>query len=245
MKSLRLLFVFALAASAQTPVRALVSNGVKTVVEELQPQAEKAVGHALAIQFGTTASLKQRIEAGETFDVAMLTSDAMDALVKAGKIAASTRADFGRCGIGMAVRSGAVKPDIKTPEALKNALRNAKSVTYAEDGASRVYIDQMVEKLGLTENVKPKTLLTQGSVKGMTSVAEGHTELGFTLISEILPIHGVELVGPLPAALQNYVNFSAGVGAKASQTDAAKAVVKFLVGPGAAAVYKAKGLEPR
>jgi molybdate transport system substrate-binding protein len=239
------LTLFVSIAGAQTaPIRVLASNGVKAVVEELQPQSEKAIGHPLSIQYNSTASLQQKIEAGEPFDVAVLTSEAIAGLVKTGKVAKGTSTELARCGVGVGVRAGAEKPDIHSSEALKRTLLEAKSVAYAEDGASKSYIDKMLERLGIASELKAKALLTKGSGPALASVAAGKTSIVMTLISEILPVPGVQLVGPFPAELQNYVSFAAGAGGGASNSEAAKSLIAFFAGQKAAPVYKARGLEP-
>jgi molybdate transport system substrate-binding protein len=236
--------LFAQFAAAQSgAVRLMASNGMKAVIEELQPRCERSIGHPLAIQYGSTVGLRAKIDAGGPFDVAILTSDAIDNLVKENKASAATRADFARCGVGVAVRSGSPKPDISTPDAFKRTLRAAKSITWAGDGASRTYIDKMLERLGLTQEVKPKAVLTQGSGPAMASVAAGQVAVVMTLMSELLPVKGIDVVGPFPSELQNYVSFGAAAGAKTSQLDAAKALIAFLRSSEAAPVYKAKGME--
>jgi molybdate transport system substrate-binding protein len=239
-----LICLFAQAVAAQSgALHVLASNGMKAVIEELQPRCERAIGHPLAIQYGSTVGLRQKIDAGETFDVVILTTDAIGDLVKENKATAGTRADFARCGVGVAVRTGAPKPDISTPAALKRTLQAAKSITYAKDGASRGYIDKMLERLGLAEETKPKIVLTQGSGPAMASVASGQVALVMTLMSELLPVHGIDVVGPFPADLQNYVSFGGAAGAKTSQIEGAKALIAFLKSSEAAPVYKAKGME--
>jgi len=237
--------VFSLPASAQNaPVRVFASNGVKAVIEELKPQCERAIGHPLAIQFGSTTDLLQKIDAGEPFDLTMLTADAIDQLIKSGKVA-SKAAPLARCGVGVGIRTGAPKPEFGTPEAMKRALLKAKSVTYAEDGASRGFVEKMEERLGIVSEIKAKTILTHGSGAATANVADGKAEIVLTLASEILPVHGIELAGPLPDALQGYINFAAGIGANAKNAESAKAMIQFLTGPSAAPVYKAKGMEAR
>lgn len=230
-------------AAAQTaPVRVLASNGVKAVIDELRPQCERAAGRPLALQYGSTASLRQKIDAGEAFDVLVLTTAAIDDLIKQGK-AAGPSAGVARAGIGIGIRSGVAKPDIRTAEAIKQTLLNAKSITYVQDGASRVYIEKMIADLGITDRVKPKTMLQSGIEQTAASVAEGKAELWITLISEILPVKGLALIGPLPAQFQNYVNFAAAVGAKTANAAAGKAFIDCLTAPAAEAAFKAKGLE--
>jgi molybdate transport system substrate-binding protein len=231
------------AAAQNAPVHVLASNGVKAVIDELKPQAERAVGRPLAIEFDTSSSVKKRIEGGEAFDVVILTSDVIDDLAKAGKIAPGTRTEIARCGIGIGVRSGASKPDIKSADALKKTLLAAKSITYAQDGASRTYILQMEDKLGISDQMKAKTILEQGSVRSNARVAEGSAEMILTLVSEILPAPGVQLVGPLPAEVQHYVNFATGIGTNTKNTDAGKALAKFFSSPAVAPTLKAKGME--
>jgi molybdate transport system substrate-binding protein len=240
--ALSLYLPFSPAIPAQNPpLHLIVSNGVKTVIEELQPQCERTMGRPLAIEYGTTSGLKQKIEGGESFDLAILTSDAIDALVKSGK--ARGPVPIARCGIGVGVRSGASKPNLATPDAVKRMLLDAKSVAYAGNGASRVYIDQMIDHMGIAGQVKPKTILTEGSVAAGEKVAAGQAGLLMTLVSEILPMKGVTLAGPLPPELQNYVNFSVAAGSQAPST-ASQKLIRFLSSSMAAATYKAKGLEP-
>jgi molybdate transport system substrate-binding protein len=240
-------FVFVVAASSaaaqNTPVRVLASNGIKAVIDELQPQAERVVGRPLAVEFDTSSAVMKRIEGGEAFDVAILTSDVIDDLAKVGKIAAGTRTEIARCGIGIGVRSGAAKPDIKTSDALRKTLLAAKSITYAQDGASRTYILQMEDKLGIADAMKSKTVLEKGSVGSNARVADGSAEMVLTLVSEILPAKGVELVGPLPPDVQHYVNFAAGIGATSRNADTGKVLAKFLSGPAIRPTLKAKGME--
>ncbi len=231
-------------AVAQTAdIRVLASNGIKAVLEEVRPQAERAIGRTLAIEFNSSSALKQKMEAGEAFDAAMVTSELLDELTKEGKIASGSSASIARSGIGVGIRTGAPKPDIRTAAALKQTLLKAKSITFAQDGASRTYIVKMLDHFGIAEDVKSKIILEQGSTRAAARVADGSAELILTLVSEILPAPGVELLGPLPEEVQNYVSMSAGVGAKARNADAAKALIKFLAGPSIAPALKAKGME--
>jgi len=232
------------AAAQSDHVNALVSNGVKAVMEALRPQCERAIGHPIDMQFNTSVALKQQIEAGDGFDVTILTSELIDDLTKQGKIEAGSRVDLARSGIGVGIRTGAPKPDIGTSGAMKQTLLNAKTITYAQEGASRVYIEKMFESLGIADQVKSKIILEMKPGQPQINVAEGKADLVMTLVSEILPVHGIELLGPLPADFQHYVSMAGGVGANAHDPQTAKAVLKFLSGPKAAPVFKAKGMEP-
>jgi molybdate transport system substrate-binding protein len=227
------------------PIHVFASNGMKAVILDLQPQAERALARPLTIDFGSTTGLLARINAGEAYDVAILTSDAIANLAKENKLAASTRTDLARCGVGFAVRTGAARPDIGTPEAMKQALLKAKSIAYAKDGASRPTVEKMFDRLGIATELKPKLVLTTGSGPAMEAVASGQTAVVLTLISELMPVHGIDIVGPLPADLQDYVSFGAAANSKTANAEAARALIAQLKAPAAAAVYKAKGMEAR
>ncbi|MBV8842392.1 MAG: substrate-binding domain-containing protein [Bryobacterales bacterium] len=235
---------YSFSAAAQ-PVRVLASNGMRAVIEDLQPKAEKSIGRPLSIEYGSTTMLRPKLDSGEGYDVAIVTTPAMDDLVKAGKIAPDSRLDLARCGIGVGQRAGAQKPDIKTGEGMTQALLKAKAVTYAEDGASRITVEKMFARMGIADQMKAKTILEQGSVRSAGRVVKGDADYVLTLISEILPIKGLEVIGPLPAEYQGYISFAAGVAAKSPNKEPAASLVKFLVIPENASIYKAKGMEPR
>ena len=231
------------AAGQSAPIRVLCSNGLKAVVQELRNRAEREVGHPMSIEFGTSVAIKQRIQSGEGFDVTILSTEVLDEMIKAGKIAVGTRADLGRSGIGVGVRSGAQKPDIATPEKLKSTLVAAKSMTWVEVGASRVHIDKMLREFGIENEVKPKIVLTQSVDQSLEKVAAGNVDLIITLISEIVPAKGVVYVGPLPPKVQSYVSLAAGVSANSKNADAGKALIKLLGANSVAGVYKNAGME--
>ena len=226
------------------PVRVLVSNGMKAAMEELQPQCERAIGHPLAVQYNSTLSVKKMIEAGQGFDVTLITTEAIDDLIKQGKLAGSSRVALARSELGIGIRAGAPKPDIHTVDALKRSLRDAKSITFPQDGASRGYIEKMFERLGIAADVKSKIILAQGSGPATESVAAGKAAMVITLFSEIVPIHGVEILGPLPGEYQSDIRFSAAASSTAQDSAAAKALITFLAGPKVAPMLKAKGLDP-
>ena len=231
------------AVSAQAAqIRLLASNGIKAAVEELKPQLEKASGSTLSIDFNTAATLRERIEKGEAFDVAILTDEAVDALIKAGKLSPMMRAKLARVGIGVGFRKGAPKPDVRTAASIKQALLNAKAIAYTGNGASRPAIDMMIERLGIAKELQPKSHLTAAGA-APASVAKGESDLVLTLISEILPEPGVELAGPLPSDFQTYLGFSAAPSPSAAKSAGVAAFITFLRGNAAAAAYKAKGME--
>jgi molybdate transport system substrate-binding protein len=237
-----MLLVHGVAAEA-ADIKVLSSNGVTAVLRELGPAFEHATGHRLVIRFDVANVLKTQIQGGETFDVAILTGQVTDELLAQGKIAAGTRADIARSGVGVAIRAGAPKPDISTAEAFKRTMLAAKSVAYTTQGASGMHFASVLERLGIAAEMKPKSKLQQGGPVAEL-VARGEVELAVQQISEILPVAGAELVGPFPPDLQRFTVFSAGVGTSAKEPEAAVALITFLRAPAAAPVIKAKGMEP-
>ncbi len=231
------------AAAQSADVRVLSSNGVRAALDELVPQCERTLGRSVTIDYGTSASIRQRVAAGEGVDVVFATTEVAAELAGAGHLTKDSLAPLGRSGIGVGVRAGARHPDIATPTGIKQTLLAAKSVTYAQDGASRIYIERMFEHLGISAEMKAKALLEQGSVRAAAKVVAGEAELLFTLVSEVLPVEGLELVGPLPAEFQSYVSFAAALGAHATSQDAARALVDCVAAPAAVATFAAKGVE--
>ena len=239
---LMILLAHAVAAEG-AEVRVLCAAAMRSVMNELGPRFEGATGHKLVIQFDVVGTLKRQIDAGEGFDVAILTTPLIKDAVKDGKIAAGTRADVARSGLGMIVRMGAPKPDISSADAFKRAMLNAKSISYAKEGATAIYLASLFERLGITEQMKAKTKFPPTG-RLVQFVAEGEAELGLAAISTFEEAPGAELLGPLPPELQSYVGYSAGVGTTAKEAEAGKALINFLKAPAAVLVLKAKGMEP-
>src|SRR5882762_5632073 len=154
------IFLFAQKTPAQsTELLVVVSDGMKPSVEELVPQIEHSIGRKLTTEFNSSKAIREKIQSGDPFDVAILTSDIINDLIKQGKITAGTRADIARTGMGVGVRAGALKPDVSSPEALKRALLSAKSISFNPSGASAPHIHEIFEHLGIAENVKSKLML--------------------------------------------------------------------------------------
>lgn len=226
----------------------VISGGAfKQVLTALVAQYEKESGNKADLSFQTVGQHLKLIRGGEeTFDVAVLTPEAIDGLIKDGKIVAGSRADLARTGVGVVVKAGAPLPDISTVEAFKRALLAAKSVAYIDPkagGSSGIYVAGLLERLGIAAAVNAKAVLVQGGAVA-DHVADGEAEIGIHQISEILPVKGAVLVGPLPAEIQNFTVYSAGVGTAAKDRAAAGDLVKFLSGPHALPIIKAKGMEP-
>jgi molybdate transport system substrate-binding protein len=231
-------------AAQAAEIKMLVSNAMKTTLEELAPQFEKASEHKLVITFGAASELKTEIENGAAFDVAILTPAVLDALAQQGKVSSTGRAEIARAPFGLAALRGAPKPDIRTVDAFRQALLAAKSIAYVEAGAGAPYFKGLLDRLGVADQVRPKLKSLPTSNPAAHAVANGEAELGITAISEILPYKGADLVGPLPAEIQFYSVSAAAVAANTKEREAAVSVIRFLTGPAASAVLKARGLTP-
>jgi molybdate transport system substrate-binding protein len=238
---LAMIAAFAAAGAVQAEeIKVLCTIGVKPALPDVVAQFERATGHKVSIVWGNAATLKTRYLEGEQADVAVLTAAAIDDLIKAGKV--TGRVDLARSGMGLAVKAGAPKPDISSPEALKRTLLAAKSIGYSTQGASGIYFATVIERLGIAAEVKAKHKDTAGAVGEL--VAAGEAEIGVQQIPELAAVPGVDVIGPLPGDLQVITVFSAALDAKAKENEPAKAFVKFISAPAAAAAYKAKGLDP-
>jgi molybdate transport system substrate-binding protein len=227
-------------------VKVLTAGAFKQVVLALAPNYERQTGNKVVIDNGTTGQLKARINGGEAFDVVVITPAVVDEMIKSGKVAAGSAVKLAGVGIGVVVKEGAPKPDISTVEAFKQALLKAKTVAYidpASGGSSGIYIDKLLQKLGIADQIRPKARLKKGGHVA-DLIVSGEAELGIHQISEIVPVKGAALVGPLPPEIQNITIYAAGMSASAKDKDAAKELIEYLSGPDAAAVLKSKGMDP-
>jgi molybdate transport system substrate-binding protein len=232
--------------AAAADIKVLTAGAFKQIVVALAPEFEKQTGHKVAIENETVGALVKKIEGGEAFDVTFLSPGAVDDLVKKGKVADGSRVNIARVGVGVMVKEGAPKPDVATVEAFKQAVLAAKSVAYidpASGGSSGIDVAKLLEQFGIADQVKPKAKLKQGGHVA-DLIASGEAELGIHQISEIVPVKGVTLIGPLPKEIQNYTTYAAGVASAAKDKDAAMALVRFLSGPRTAEILKSKGMEP-
>jgi molybdate transport system substrate-binding protein len=224
-------------------IKVFSSAAPRGIFRELAPDFERTTGHRLVINYEFAADLKRRIEAGAPFDVAVLPPDMADDLVRGGKLAAGSRVDLARTGMGVAVRSGAPKPDIGTVDAFQRALLAAPTVAYANGGASGAHVNGILARLRIAEDMKQK-LRPYPSGGAVEAVARGEADLVVIGVSAILAVPGVELVGWLPPELQSYIVFTGSIGAAASQADAARDLLTLLTSPVAVELFKARGFEP-
>ena len=239
-------FVLAMSASADAAeIKVLCTNGVKAVIEELVPQFERTNtnGDKVVLQYEPSTQLRKRIDAGEPFDLVIMTTALVDEEIKAGKLAADSRTFVARSGLGVSIRSGAKKPNIATVDAFKRALLDAGSITFAQQGASAQPFEVLVAKLGITAQLRPKYNLRNTASEVGDAVATGIVDIGIAPVSEILPVRGVELVGPFPKEVQSYVEMTAAVSTSAKLKEEAKRLLAFLVGPANLPIFKAKGME--
>jgi molybdate transport system substrate-binding protein len=239
--ALALLLTVSTAQSAELKV--LSGNGAKAAVRELCTQFERATGNKIDLRFEVNADLQTKIEAGETFDVAVLNPPVIDALIKDGKIVAGSRADIGRAGLGVAVRAGAPKPDISSVDAFKRTLLAAKAVAYPGKGASGLYFVSLLDRMGIKVEMQSR-LKPMAAEDTVEVLARGEADMVVVVSTRITGVAGVDVVGPIPAELQTKIGFAAGLAASAKEPEAAKALIRFLTAPSAAATLKAKGVEP-
>jgi len=237
---------FSAGSAAAAEIRVLALQSPQIVMAEVGAEFERKTGHTLTQLLRRTdmpPEANRRIDSGEAFDVAFVLPPMMDLLITQGKIVAKTRTHFLRIGIGVAVRAGAVKPDISSVDAIKRALLNAKTIAYLQGGTSGPYLAALIERLGISRELQPKTLRPEMDIVG-DLVARGEADIGLTAISTLLATPGIEVVGPLPQEIQSYVYFEGGIATNASAPDAARALFKFLTERSTVGVIKSKGMEP-
>jgi molybdate transport system substrate-binding protein len=235
-------------AAGAAEIHVMISGGFSAAYRELGTAFEHATGNTIVTVRGpsmgsTPEAIPNRLDRGEPADVLIMVGTALSDLIRQGKVAAESRVDLARSGIGMVVRAGSPKPDIGSPDALRKALIAAKSIAYS-DSASGVYVStELFAKLGIADEVKGKSRMIPGEPVAAV-VARGEAEVGFQQISELIPVPGVDFVGPLPAELQKITVFSAGIPKSAKEPDAGRALIRFLASSDAAAAIIRSGLEP-
>jgi len=226
-------------AAHSAELKIFASRAIWTVLTKSGPEFEKNSGHSLNVSTGLSSEFVRRINAGETFDVIAAPPAALDGLINSGKVAPDSKTNLARSAYGVAIRAGALKPDISSVEAFKRALLNAKSITYLPVPG----VPQMIERLGLKDAIASKVTIPNTDISSEL-VAKGEVELGIIAITQTFTTPGVELVGPLPAEIQFYTNFGGAVSATSKAPDASRDLLKFLKGPTALQVIKAQGMEP-
>jgi len=223
-------------------IKVMASAAFKEAYLELVPEFERSTGHKVVTLWVPSVQMMTRLKGGETVDLVVMSAASLAELIEHGMIDAGNRFDLAKSGVGVAVKAGAARPDISSGEALKRAVLAAKSIVYST-GPSGIYLAGLFQRMGIADQIKHKIKQVQGEPAG-ASVARGEAELGFQQVSELLPVPGIDLIGPLPADVQQITVFSAGLHVAARHPDAARALVSFLTAPAAAPVIRKKGMEP-
>jgi molybdate transport system substrate-binding protein len=221
-------------------IKVMASAAFREAYLELLPKFERTSGHNVTNTWVPSVQMMTRLKGSEATDIVILSAAALDELIDAGIIA--ERFDLAKSGVGVAVRAGALKPDISSGEALKRAVLAAKSVVYST-GPSGIYLSGLFQRMGIAGQIEAKVRQVQGEPAGAV-VARGEAEIGFQQMSELLPVEGIDVVGPLPPDIQQITVFAAGLHARAKEPAAARALIRFLHAPAAAPIIRKKGMEP-
>lgn len=244
---LALLFVAAAPSAAlSSDLRVLSGSGVQPVMNEIIPQFERASGHKVNFDYGTVGEMADRVQKGEVSDMVIASEPQIENLEKLGKVAPGTRTNLGKTGVGLFVRKGAPKPEIGSVEAFKRTMLAAKSIGWNEPAAGApvsIYMLSVFEWMGIATEMSAKTTAFKQRSERFEAVARGDVEIGFNQISEIVAASGVELLGPLPATIQHYTVFTAGIVASSANQEAAAALLAFIASPAAKAILQTKGFE--
>ena len=234
--------------NAVPEIKVISSTAMKTSIDDLVAEFQRATGHTLALSFGPSARIKKQVADGEVNDVTIATDKGIDELIAQGRIVAGSRADLARSAMALAVQKGALRPDISSAEKFKAAMLAAKSLGMSNPvggGQSGANLVAIFERLGLAEAMKPKCFYGPGGPAGLIGnyLVRNEVEVGIQQLPELMAVPDIDIVGPLPPDIQNMTVFSAGLSTAAKNTDGAKALIQFLATPAARAVIKSKGLE--
>lgn len=238
-----------LAGAAQAAeIHVMNSGGFTAAYRALTAEFERSTGHTLVTAYGASMgnapdAIPQRLARGEPADVLIMAAESLDGLVAGGRVAPGSRTDLAESRIGAAVRAGAPRPDISTVDALRRTLLAANSVAYSASASGTYLSGELFARLGIEDRMRVTARRIMSERVG-TVVARGDAELGFQQISELLPIAGLDLLGPIPAEVQRVTTFSAGLTTAAREPEAARALLRFLASPAAEAAIRASGLDP-
>jgi molybdate transport system substrate-binding protein len=247
MSSLAVASLMSIATNVQAAEVTLIApGGIRAAIDQMIPDFEKKTGHKVKATFGSGGGTKDRVMKGDPFDVPVV-QPPLPEVIASGHVIAASETPLATVWVGVAVRTGAPKPDISTAEAVKKMLLGAKAIAYpnaASGAAAGVSFNETLEKLGIADAMKPKIKIAQGGRGAMELLAKGEVDYGLTFISEIITEPGVEVVGALPRAISTPTGLVAFQNAHAKEPEAAKALIAYLSGPEAAKVYKERGMEP-
>ena len=223
-------------------IRVMATAAFKEAYIELVPQFERASGHKVVTTWANTTDIVNRVNAGETPDMAVMSANAVDELIAAGKFARGSRADVASSWVAMAVKQGAPKPDIRSAEAFKRAMLAAKSIAYSS-GPSGVYLIGLFQRMGIADQLASKVKQIKGEPVG-ACVARGDIEIGFQQMSELMPVPGIDIVGGLSKDIEEITFFATGRHVDSPVVDAANALTAFFKASAAHALIRSKGMEP-
>jgi molybdate transport system substrate-binding protein len=224
-------------------ITGISSMATSQLLADLIPQFEERSGRTVAIESVGGVEAAKRVQAGEPFDVVVLGSNAIDQLIAAGRIIGGSKVDLARSGVAIAVRSGAVRPEIDTEEAVKRAVQAARSIGYST-GPSGTHLTKVFESWGIVEEIRDRLVQAPPGVPVGRLIAEGKVELGFQQLSELMHVSGVDVIGVLPPAIQIITTFSAGICTSSTQVEGAREMLAFMTSPMTAEVKRRNGMEP-
>jgi molybdate transport system substrate-binding protein len=236
-------FVLQAQVAQSAEIKVIAANALKDGYAELVAGFEKSTGDKVVTTWTGTVNATKRVMDGEIYDLVIIGSDSIDQLIAAGKLAPGSRADFAKSGVGVAVRTGLPKPDVSTSDAVKVAALDAKSIAYSA-GPSGAYVGEMFKKMGIAEQVASRVKRPSSGAEVAALLVRGEADLGFAQVSEFLNVRGLVDLGPLPASIQNFTIYAAGLHVSASSADAAKSLLQYLRAPAAAPAVKKMGMEP-
>ena len=230
-------------AATAAELKVVSSNPLRAVLPPIVAAFERASGHTVTIAWGGTEAIAKRVADGEAADIVLVAGQNIDRLIATGRLRSGSRRDIARSGVGIAVRSGAPRPDVSTPEAVRRAVLEADSVMYSS-GPSGFYVAEMLQKLGIAEAVRAKVTQPPSGVQVGELVARGEAALGFQQISELIHVKGIDYLGPLPPEIQNVTVYAAAIHAASASAAAAEALLAHLVSPAAADLVRRAGMDP-
>jgi molybdate transport system substrate-binding protein len=225
------------------PLKIISSMATKQLLAALGPQYTQSSGQSVVFEAAGGVDINKRVRAGEAVDVVVLAANAIDQLIGEGHLVAASRVDLVKSGIAIAVRQGAARPDVGSEEAVKRAVLAAGKVSYST-GPSGVYLEKLFERWGIAEEIKPRLVLAPPGVPVGALLAKGEADLGFQQLSELKHLPGLDILGPLPPAIQLITTFSAGVSATSTEAGAVRAMLDYMNSPAAVAAKQAAGMEP-
>ena len=228
---------------SNAPLKLLSSMATRELLSELLSQYERASGRVVKAEAAGGVDVAKRVQAGEAADVVVLANNAIDKLIADGKVLTGSRVDLVRSGVSIAVKAGAPRPDVSSESAVKDAVEAARTISYST-GPSGVYLEKMFARWGILEALRSRIVVPPPGIPVGSLVAKGEVELGFQQLSELLNLPGIDVIGPLPPAIQTITVFSAGLCAASADVPGARALIEYLAKPEAASVKHKYGMEP-